>query len=822
METLIQDVRYALRVFRGNPVLVMVAVVSLAIGIGPNSVLFSLIDALGFRPLPITDPAHLVSIQSSTGKRQRDTLSYPEYVDIRQASHLFADVCASSSVAFGISGDGRPPEVAFAALVSSSYFTALGVRPIQGRTFLPEENERPGSHPVAVISERLWARRYDKDPGVLGKTVQLNARAYTVVGVLPAEFGGTQPILAPDLWVPMMMWPAIGGGGSAATLEARGNRPLSVYARLKPGVSLAQAQAEMRVLGASMAEAYPATNRDRSLTADYEQDARREKLRVAGVLSIAVVGMILLLACANVAGLMIGRAEARRAEIAVRLALGASRSRLVRQLLTESVLLSLAGAAGGLLLAFWLLRLIPSLVPEMPFTFNFDFRVDMRVLAATLAASVFAAPLFGLMPALAASRPDVVPLLKGPGGERPKRRLGRFTPRNVLVVGQIAVSLALLVSSGLLVRNFLKMQEIDPGFVARPMVFSTMSPGAAGYTGARAREFYRSLLERLSATPRVERVTMAAHLPLNRLFGGGARQNVVIPGYQLPAGETSLQVSYNTVEPAYFDTMGVRIMQGRPFADSDRAGTSPVVLINQTMARKFWPDRDPIGNYISVSPTTDSAPGQSCEIVGVVQDGKYLSLDEAPQPYLYLPFAQQPRGEMTVIARVRGDASSMVTEFKRQIWLIDPAMPIMQVTTMDQHMQAALLVERALAALVGALGGMGLLLSIVGLYGVISFVVSRRTREIGIRMALGASPVEVVRRILMDGGRLALTGIGIGLGIAAVAMGLFGRQFYGISPWDPPTYLGMAALVLLVALGGCYIPARRAARVDPISALRNE
>jgi putative ABC transport system permease protein len=619
----------------------------------------------------------------------------------------------------------------------------------------------------------------------------------------------------------MKMWPTF-NGGTAATTDARERRVLSVYARLKPGVSLAQAQAEVRTLGAHLADAYPSTNKDRTLAAEYEQEARRQRLQIGGIVSVVVVGLILLLACANVAGLLLGRSEARRGEIAVRLALGASRGRLVRQLLTESVLLSLMGAAAGLLLAFWLLRLIPSLIPAMPITFNFDFRIDLRVMAATLVASALAAPVFGLLPALAASRPDLVPLLKGATADSARRRLRRFAPRNVLVVGQIAVSLALLVSSGLLVRSFLNMRQIDPGFVARPMVFSTMAPQALGYDDTQRRDFYRALLERLSATPGVERATMAAHLPLNTLFGGGAMQKVVIPGYRPPTGDEALQIRYNVVEPAYFETMGIRLVKGRSFTGNDRAGASPVVLINQTMARRFWTDRDPIGTHITVASVTAPSVPNDCEVIGVVQDGKYLSLDEAPQPYLYLPYAQQRRGEMTVIARVRGDARSMIAEFRRQVWRVDAAMPIMQVTTMDQHMQAALVVERALAAFVGVLGGLGLLLSVVGLYGVISFLVSRRTREIGIRMALGAQPADVVRGVLADGSRLALVGVGIGLALAAVAMAILGEKLYGISWWDPPTYVAMAALVLLVALGGSYAPARRAARVDPLRALRTE
>jgi len=827
MGTLRLDVRYALRVFRANPALFATAVLSLAIGIGPNSVLFSVIDAVGFRSLPIRDPGGLVLVRSSTVKGQEsdslgiEGVAYTDYVELRDRVGSFADIGASARTGFGLSGGTESAEVVMGATATASYFSTLGVQVLLGRTFLAEEDRTPGTHPVAVISERLWRRRFLSDPAVIGRTVRLNSTSCTIVGVLPAEFTGTDPILAPEMWTPTMLWPAL-PGGSAATVDAKASRVFTVVARLRAGVTLDRARAEVAALGASLVERDPATHKDWRLVTEYEQAARRGRLGKIGTLSLVAVDLILLLACANVAGLLLGRAEARRPEVAVRVALGAGRWRLVRQLLTESALLSIAGAVAGALLAWWLLRLVPSLIPAMPITINFDFRLDARVMAGTLLVALAAAPVFGLFPALLASRPDVIPLLKGatPGAGS---RVRHLTPRNLLAVGQIAVSLALLVSSALLARSFLNQRQIDPGFVPRPMVFSTMAPGATGYNGAQTRAFYRRLLERLAATPGVERATMVRHLPLNSFFGGGATAEVEVPGYKAPPDAEPLRFRFNIVETGYLEAMGIRLVRGRDFLASDGPEAQGVVLVNQTLANRFWPNEDPVGRHLVVKTGDPGAAPRQCQVVGVVQDGKYLSLNEPPQAYFYVPYAQQPRGEMTVVARVSTDPRAMAGVFRREVAELDRAMPVMQVTTIDQHMQAALMGPRAVAALVGVLGGFGLLLSVIGLYGVVAFLVSRRTREIGIRMALGARQADVVRDVVLYGLRLAAVGIVAGLGLAAVAMSALGHDtVYGLSRFDPLTYAGTSALVLLTAVAGSYVPARRAARVDPIASLRSE
>jgi predicted permease len=827
MDTLFRDVRYAFRVFRANPALFATAVLSLAIGIGPNSVLFSAIDAVGFRPLPIRDPGGLVVVRPSNVKGpESDSLdtsgvSFRDYVEVRDRLGSFSEIGASGLAGFGLSGGGAPPELVMGATATASYFSTLGVQVLRGRTFLPDEDRAAGTQPVVVISERIWRQRFGSDPAAIGKSVRVNSTSCTVVGVLPAEFAGTTPIIAPDVWVPAMLWPTL-SGGPAATLEAKGSRAFTVVARLREGVTLAQAGGEVAALGVSLAERDPDSHKDWRLVAEYEQAARRQRLGKIGTVSLVAVDLILLLACANVAGLLLGRAEARRPEVAVRVALGASRWRLVRQLLTESALLSLAGAVTGALLAVWLLRLVPSLIPAMPLTFNLDFRLDLRVLSGTMAVALLAAPVFGLFPALLASRPDVVPLLKGAAPAAGGRRW-RVTPRNLLVIGQIAVSLALLVSSALLARSFVNQRQIDPGFVPRPMVFSTLSPGAVGYDRVRTRDFYRQLLERLAATPGVERATMVRHLPLNGLFGGGATAEVAIPGFDGAPGAGPLRFRFNVVETGYLETMGIRLVRGREFLATDGPGSHAVMLINQTMARRFWPGEDPVGRHVTVATGDTAASRRDCEIVGVAQDGKYLSLNEQPDSYFYLPYAQQSAGEMTVVARVSTDARAMTEVFRREVARLDASMPIMLVTTMDQHMQTALVGQRALAVLVGALGGFGLLLSVIGLYGVVAFLASRRTREIGIRIALGAGRADVTRDVVLRGGQLAAVGIAAGVGLAAAVLSQLGQDaFYRLNRFDPATYAATSALVLMTALVASYVPARRASRVDPMTALRSE
>jgi len=816
MDNLLTDLRYAVRVLRARPALAAAAVLSLAIGVGPVAALFSIVDALGFRPLPVRDPGGLLQVTTLTRGRPGQ-VSYPDFIDIRERSRLLTDLVVSGTQMFNLRGDGQVPEVVVGATVSGDYFQTLGVRPSLGRPFLPDEDRTPGAAMVAMISDRLWRRRFGADPAILGKTIQLTRERCTIVGIVPAGFAGTDPILAPDVWVPTMAWPAF-NRGVEETLQARERRELTLLARLAPGATLEQARAELSSLAGSLEEGRDAENRP-AFVLEYEQAARRRPAAMLGMFAFGVVALVLLVACANVAGLLLGRAETRSREVALRLAFGASRRRLVRQLLTESMVLAFLAAIAGLALAALAVRLLPALVPTTGLPLTFDFRVDHRLFAATLLVALCAVPCFGLAPALLASRRDLLPLLKGEGVVGGRARL---PVRRLLVVVQISAAVVLLVATGFLLQSFFRARQIDPGFAQRPMVFATIVPGAVGYTQPQTREYYRLLRERVSSLPGVEAVSLARHIPLNSLYGGGATVPVTVPGHEPAAGTEAPRFRYNTVTPGYFNTMGTPLLRGRDFSESDAAGAPGVAIVNETMARQFWPNGDAVGQSFEIPGTGDQASARRLQVVGVARDAKYMSLTESPMPYFYLPLLQDPRGEVTFVARFSPGRTQAVAMLRREMLSVDPAVPILQIVTLDDHMHAALAVERAVTTLVAGIGALGLGLSLVGLYGVISFLVARRTRDIGIRMALGARQHHVVGQVLREGVWLALAGIAAGSAAAAAVMKVAARVIYGVNPKDPLVFLATAAVVMAVALTASWLPARHAARVDPLAALRQE
>ena len=813
MTSLLHDLRYAARAMARNSAVTAVAVCSLAVGIGPTAAIFSVIDAIGLRPPAIHDPDHLITVNTSGPTDPRGETSYPDFVDIRAAATRLSGVAAWGFGAAGVSGGDRAPEIAMVAAVSDGFFSLLGVPVGAGRPFRPDETAESAAAPVVLISDDYWQRRFDRSPAAIDSTVRLNTTDYTIVGVLPASFRGLDRFFDPDFWVPFGAEP-----GPRRTQMGRDRRTLHVIARLRDAATQQEAQAELDSLSANLARAYPATNGTRRIAVEFEASARRRWFAPMAIALLVVPSLVLLIACANVAGLMMGRAARRRGEVAVRLALGAGRRRLVRQFLTESALVAIVAAGLGALVGSWIVRLIPALIPEMPLRLGIDLRMDARVLAFTLCVALIAVPVFGAVPAFFASGADILPALKR--GEAACGRASRFTFRNVLTVGQIAASLVLLALSGLLVRSFLNTSRIDAGFVKRPMILSTIAPAILGYDPQRSARFLRQLLDRLSALPSVESATLARHMPLNSLFGGGARRKVSIPGHELPDGQPR-HIAFNTVEENYFKTMGTRIVRGRAFDAADRWPGTGVVLVNETMAARFWPGEDPIGQSIDLLDRPEPER-RRCRVVGVVQDARTLRLNEQPAPYLYLPFEQQPPAEASIIVRTRGPERAAIEDLRREIRALDPAMPAMQIITLEEHLRMALMFERTAAILVGTLGALALLLSIVGLYGVISYLAARRTREIGVRMALGARPADVVAQILRAGGGLAAIGIAVGLVAAGLVARLLGSVLYGVSSYDVPTYAATSVVVMSVSLAATYLPARRAALVDPIQALRSE
>lgn len=811
------DLRYALRALRANPGITAVIVLSLAVGIGPNVAIFSIVDGLGFRPLPVRNPARLLQV-SAAAEGQPGEVSYPEFLEIRDRARLLTDVIASGRLVLNFGSDGQLPEVVFGAFVSADYFDRLGVRPALGRSFLPEEDRSPGAHMVAMISERLWKQRFASAPDIIGKAVRLTRQTCTIVGVVPADFAGTVPVFAPEVWVPSMAWPAL-DRGVEATLHARALRSVTVLARLAPGATIEAARAELDALGVHLGETAPPGAPAPAFVLEYEQSVRRRPVAMIAVLVLAAVSLVLLVACANVAGLMLGRAEWRAREIGVRVALGASRRRLVRQLLTESLVLAVLGAVAGAALAWCFVRLLPAFIPPTGLPLHLDFRVDRRILAFALAVALCAVPFFGLAPALLASRPDVVPLLKGrpPGEGR-----ARLPLRRILVVSQIAVAVPLLVASVFLVQSYFRTRGIDPGFVKRPMVFTTVAPAAVNYTTAQLRDYYARLVERLAGFPGVERVTLARHLPLNSLYGVGPRVKVVVPGREVAPGAEPPGFRYNTVAPGYFETMGTPLLRGRDFNTADVDGGRGVVIVNETMAKQYWGMENAIGQQFVIEASAGASSRRTVQVVGVARNAKYITLTEAASPYLYVPLAQDTRGEVTLVVRCSGDPVAMVDRVRREVLALDPAVPVMQVLTLDQHLSFALAMERFVAVGMTALGSLGLGLSLVGLYGAISFVVARRTREVGVRIALGALPSRVVGQLVREGGRFALAGVLLGLAASVALMRVLSSGIYGIDPANPLVFAGTGVAVMIVALVASWIPARRAAAVDPLVALRNE
>jgi putative ABC transport system permease protein len=813
--SLTQDVRYGFRMLARTPAATGIAILSLAVGIAANSVIFSVVDALGLRPLAIEEPGGLLRVFTSDEDSQQDDVSAPDFADLRARNRVFADLAAHSRRGASVSEHGGPGEVTLTGVVTGNYFLLLGVRPALGRLFVASDDEGRDPQAAIVISDGFWDRHFDRDSHVVGKVIDVNRKPATVIGVLPPNFNGLDPQVAPAIWMTTNAWRAM-LPQARAQIDNRRARSVGVIARARPGVTLEQMQADVARIGKELEREYPASNTKAALVTDFDTAIRASRLGVLRLILMAIVGLVLLIACANVAGLLLGRAEARRREIAMRVALGASRGRLVRQLLTESLLLSAAAGATGLVLTYWFLHLVPSLIPDVGIPLGFEFHLDARVLGCAVIAMLLTVPVFGLLPALVASRFGVAALIKADGGQRRPGRL-RVGSRDLLVVGQIALSTVLLISAGLLVRSYINSQGINPGFERRPMVIATVVPVIAGYTDTQSYDFGERLLERLAALPGAEAVAVGRRLPLSP-FGGGAAIVVSIPGQEVRPDSQLPSLRYNVVSPNFFNTIGTRILRGRDFTAADREGAPAVMLVSAATARKFWPGSDPIGQHVRVG----ALPGVDREIVGIVQDVKVNNLGETAQPYLYLPMRQQPSAEMTFVVRVRSDPHAMIAQVRREVLALDRAVPMMQLTTIDEHMHLALFMERMSAVLVGVLGAVGLLLAMIGLYAVVSYLVARRTREIGVRMALGATRAHVLGQVIGQGAVFAAFGIGMGLAGAWGVSRLLVGGLYGVTPMDPPTLVLVALGILVTTVLASYLPARRAARIDPMAALRCE
>jgi predicted permease len=817
MSSLLHDIRYALRLMARKPALVTLAVVSLGLGIGVNTAIFTLVNAVLLRDLPFTQPEEIVNVYTTgDDELEYSTSSVPDYFDYRDRNKVFSGLAAHR--AYPLTWDsGDEPELVFAEVVSGNYFDVLGVTAVHGRTFLPHEDRTPGSHPVAVLAYDLWQSRFAGDRAVLGRTVKLNGHDFEIVGVAPETFHGTLAVFRSALWLPLMMHDQV---TAESIIEERGSRTLLLKGRLRPGMTLEQAQAQLSVIAGGLAADYPETNEGRDVALVPASDVivlpdfDGSVVTVATLLMV-VVGLVLLIACSNIANLFLARASERRKEIAVRLSLGCGRWRLIRQLLTESVLISLIAGLGSLLFATWTARLLAGFQPPLPIPMSLDIGIDLRVFAFTLLVALVTGILCGLAPALHASRADLVPALKDEAAAlgREYRRLGL---RNILVLIQVTVSTLLLIGAGLFIRSLAGAASIDPGFTLRKGVVVTMMPRLGGRcTAAEEQVFLGRLLERARALPGVDSATLAEFLPLGL---AASTREIYVDGAELSEGTEAPNVDNVAIGPDYFRTMGIDLLRGRGVTDHDVHGAPPVAIVNETAARRFWPDADPIGKRLRFS---DAEDAKVYEVIGLARDGRYRTLGESPRPYIYTSQAQQESFILTLIVAASAEAESRAL-VRRLLDDMDQNLPIIEIKTMSEHLEIMLFLPRMGAALLAGMGLLGLTLAAVGIYSVVACAVARRTHEVGVRMALGAGRTGVLRMLIREGMNLVFVGAGLGIVLALVVTRALAGILYGVSSNDPVTYVAVTIFMLTVALLANFVPANRATTIDPMQALRYE
>ncbi len=809
-----QDVRYALQLLRRSPLFTLTAVLSLAVGIGANAAIFSVANAFLLKPLPgIANADRLVDIGRTQDGHGFDTSSYLNYRDVRERSATLSDVYAMRVEPLPMSlGQGLDTERIFVAAVSGNYFHALGTPAAHGRT-LADADDQVGAAAIVVISYELWTRRFGASLDTVGRLVLLNGRDVAVVGIAPPGFQGTT-LLRPDVWMPLTASTASSPPTSTSLLGNRQAVWLMMGGRLKNGVTIAQAAAELSTIAGTLEHDYPTANRGKGLKALRAAIVPGRIDVVSGFLAVllAIVGLVLLVACVNIAGMSLARAVGRKREIAVRLAVGASRWRLIRQLLTETALLFALGCAAGLVLSEWLTRALLSVLPSLPFPVGLDVTVDWRVVVFATLVAFAASILSGLAPALHASNPDVVSALKIDGrGEG----TGRVRLRSAFVVAQITVSLALIVAAALFLRALQRAGSIDPGFSQANVNVVTVDLSLNGYSRQQGLAFVQRLTDRARALNGVQSVAWASDLPLDggRLGYGGLRAPGVVP----PNGAEAFGADWNAVTPGFFKTLGIAILSGRDFTDTDTRTAPGAIIVNAAMARAVWGTTDVLGRRLEAE---DPDGAQDLTVVGVASDAQLISLGDAVEPYVYVPLAQRYTSNVSLVVK---SATGSLTggELRAVMREVDPNLPAISAMPLSDVTAIERIPQRLAAAVAGTLGIVVLLLAAIGVHGVTSYTASRRTHEIGIRMALGANRADVLRMILQQGLVLTATGVGIGLVAAATGARVLRSLLFGVSTLDVVSFAGSAAVLALVALVASYLPARRATRVDPMLALRD-
>ena len=809
LHMLSHDLKFAWRQIVRRPTFTAVAVLMLGLGIGANATIFSWVEAVLLAPIPgVRDQSRLVSLRGTWGSRSDLSFSYPNYLDVHAAKlDGLEDLIAFRGLAMNLRTDGDPVRV-WGELVTPNFFDVLRVRPVIGRTFLPGDAAAPGREPVVVLTHRLWRRTFNGDPGVLGRTVSLNGQPFTVIGVAEEGFQGTLVGVSLDVFVPITMQRAVMAGDR---LAQRGNSWLQVFGRLKDDASIERTQAAATVVAARLATEYANPNEDRGIrVSPLWQDGASGMLLPVMATLMGVVGVVLLIACANLAGLLLARAAGRQREVAVRLAVGASRGRVVRQFLIESLLLAAAGGIAGIVLSYWTSGMLSLFIPPTPLPIGFEPTVSPTVFGFSVMLTFVAAAVFGLVPAIRASRPDVAVALKTSGVTSTGRARSRL--RQGLVVAQLALSALLLVCAVLFVRSLGRAQAMDPGYSLRDGLIASLDLLPNGYDEARGVVFYQQALQRLAALPQVKSATFATAMPLD--ISSGSDMTVDVEGY-MPQPNEQVGAYYNRVAPGYFETMGIEIVSGRRIDERDVEGRELCVVVNETMARRYWPGGRALGRIVRFG----SGPAR---VVGIARDGKYRRLNEEPRNYMYVPLFQYYRPDVALVVRTAGDPGAAVSAIQAEVKRVDANLPLFDIRTVAEHMQVAVFVPKLAGTLLGLFGGLALVLAIVGLYSVIAFTVAQRTHEIGVRVALGAARGEVVRLILRQGLVLTVVGLAIGLTLAAVASRLMADQLVGLGGSDPVSFVSTAIVLLIVALLACAVPARRAASLDPLRALRHE
>ena len=812
MGTTLQDLRYGLRMLVRRPTLSVIAIVSLALGIGANTAAFSMVETMLLRPLPIFNPGEVFSVYDTSDKAASlSAFSYPDYVDFRDRNEVLAGIAAYRFCPISLSYSNHNERM-WGYLVSGNYFDVLGVKTTLGRTFLADEDRMPNASPVAVLSYEYWKTRFNSNPGIAGESCILNGHTFKIIGVAAKGFFGTEVAFVPDVYVPMMMASEIEPGSRWLTSRSAG--VLQLFCRVKPGVNRAQAQSSIGVLAANLWNEQKRKDVP-NIVLDHPGlffPAIRGQALTFAAFVMAIVGLVLLIACSNLAGLLLARATERSKEMAIRIAIGAGKARLVKQLLTESLVLSLFGGAAGFLLALWANNLLRNFKPPVDFALNINPEIDFRVLVFAVTVSLLAGVVFGLAPAIHSVRADLVPALKN---ETAAGRISRTRLRSVLVATQVALSLVLLLASGLILRSLRHAEEIDPGFNTRNGVEMTFDVGLQGYDQQRGLQFMRDAADRVSSLPRVKAVTLTDNLPLGL---DRSSNGVYIEGRPWPANRRVATALYNVVWPGYFKTMGIQLVEGREFTFSDTKDSHQVVIVNEEFVRQFLPGEEPVGKRASFS----GPDGPFCQIVAVARNGKYLSLDERPQPFVHFPLLQRYNSYTVLVARVDGNARAAIGPVRSAIQQLDPTLPITDAKTPDEHMGLSLFPARVAAVLLGIFGLLALTLAAIGIFGVVSYSARQRTREIGIRMALGARRQDVLHLVVLQGMTVVAIGLVVGLAGAFALTRFLSSLLYGVSPTDPVTFLGITVLLGLVAFSASYVPALRATNVEPMRALRYE